>query len=116
MTEDEYLKLSRLSEEELLYGLGRSLSDGRLGVGPSDYIEKAKAWLEARRPDICRWLAEKPVTRQLIEDGEAARQMEGLGALLDMWALANSKTSAGWAAVFILRVGIADFCAGCEIS
>ena len=116
MTDAELLELSQCTEEELLNGLGRTLSDGRLGISPSDYYERGKVWVDARRGEICRWLAERPGTRQLIEDGWAARRMEGLGALYDLLALANGQPTAGWAMVFILRVGLAEFCSDCKPS
>lgn len=114
MTEQEILALLDLDETELLKGLGRSLQDGRLGVSPADYPNKAKKWLDAHRAEVCRCLSAIPGMRQLIEDQWAARRLETLGACCDFLALIYGKTTAWWAMIFILRSGLADFCAGCE--
>lgn len=114
MTEQEILALLDLDEAELLKGLGRSLQDGRLGISPADYPKKAKKWLETHRGEVCRCLSAIPGMRQLIEDQWAARRLETLGACCDFLALIYGKTTAWWAMIFILRSGLADFCAGCE--
>lgn len=114
MIEREISELLDLDEAELLLGLGRSLQDGRLGISPADYAKRATAWLDAHRAEVCRCLSAIPGMRQLIEDQWAARRLETLGACCDFLALMYGKATAWWAMMFILRSGLADFCAGCE--
>ncbi len=103
-------ELWQLSEEQLLLGLGNSVGDHRFGARPSDIIQQAKDWLDKQRPDICEMLSKIPGLAQLIQDQSAARRLEAFGSAIDILAVAYGKTTAIWASLFVLRVGLADFC------
>lgn len=105
-------ELWSLSENDVLAGLGRDVSDGRLGLTPNDLLELAMLWLDTHRSEICQCLRSIPVIASLANDRDGARRLEALAALADFLALAYGKSTAAWAATFVLRVGLSDFCSG----